>query len=534
MKKLITLKLHLASAIMLLSFNLTQAQDFKKLDFDPQRDGFHFPNNFVNYPRTLNTKGLCGGMSLAVFNYWRSKIPVPTHDNSGNYWSGEVIDGKRINECVPPENSALWGYIFGLQLSSYASYSRTVVLPGFDTDENHFNWSLGDEFPRIVQAINQGKFVLLGLRNAVAGVLLGHQVLVYGYDKRYNRIFIYDPNFNDQQILIDLDIKSRTLIHKYANGAPTGNNYRSYFVALELDPNSTDVFTASSRPTYTDIVTLGAPTVTNPPSSSTGKRIYGDGIQISLRARNIGAFPSNVRSFFIRAITPDNRIYDFPMQSSIGNLNIIAAQIEFTLNTSIPVFGNMAGAYQLIPMYYNKFGVPIRMCLNDLTLNNIGIVEMVDKTETKNSSPFATPAVYRMNTVFSGKAVEVESSCFSNGRKVQQFSQNNADGPCAPDGTQQQWKIALDAAGSAQFRVINMKYGKCLDIENNNLVVSDRSNNSTQFWFLERAAEGQYYIKSAGNGRYIQVNTMNNGEALTLGGSAPSGINNLFKITTVQ
>jgi len=519
-------------AVAVLLGHTLPAQPVRKLDFNPQRDGFHFANLFTNFPQTLNTKGLCGGMALSAFNYWRNKIPVPTHDNTGNYWPGEVVRAERVNLGVPPEGSALRQYIYNLQLSSYPSYLRTFVAPGFDNDENHFNWSLNDEFPRIVRAISEGKFVLLGLRNAQAGNLLGHQVLVYGYDKDHNRIFIYDPNFNDQEILIDLDTRSRSLVHKYANGDTTGQHYRSYFVALELNPNAEDLFTGISRPGYTDIIALDVPVVTNSPAS--GRRIFGESIQVLVRAKNRGSFPANVQSFFVRAITPDNGVYDFPLQASINNLNSIGANSEFNCTTTIKVFGHMAGQYQLIPMYRNKFGVPVRMCYADLSVNRTGIVEMFDKSGN-NAALFNAGTIYRMNVVQSGKAVEVESACFANGRRVQQYRENNEDGPCAPDGKQQKWNIVPAGNNGAvvQYRLKNIKYNKCLDIDNNNLIVNNDNGQASQLWALEPAGNGQYYLRSVANGRYVQVNNSNNGEALTLGNTSSAG-NKLFRIAATN
>jgi len=517
-------------AAVLLCGQSLLSQTTKKLDFTPQRDGFHFANWFVNFPQTLHTKGLCGGLVLASFNYWRNKIPVPTHDNNGNYWPGEVVRAERVNQGVPPEGSALWQYIYALQLSSYPTYTRTFVFPGFDTDENHFNWSLNDEFPAIQRAIKQGKLVLLGLRNIEAGNLLGHQVLVYGYDDNLKRIFVYDPNYNDQEIMIDLDTKSHSLVHRDANGNPTGMRYRSYFVALELNPQVTDALTGSSRPRYVDLVTLSTPTVTNQPASG-NTRYFGEGIQIQFRAKNVGAFPANVQSFFIRAITPDNRAFDFPVQATPGNLSLISPNTEINCNVSIDVFGHMAGRYQLLPMYRNRAGAAVRMCSTDLLLNNTGIVEMFARNAGVTAL-FNANTTYRMNAVSTGKAVEVESACLANGRKVQQFRENNADGPCAPDGKQQKWNIVyVRTNGSLNlYRLRNIKYNKCLDIDNNQLIVANDNGQNSQLWVLEAASNGQYLLKSVSTNRYAQVVNSNDGEWLTLGGTSSAG-NNLFRIT---
>jgi len=513
-------------AVMLLGY--TVPAQSRKLDFNPQRDGFHFRNDFINFPQTLHTQGLCGGMALSVFNYWRNKIPVPTHDNTGNYWPGEVVHTERVNQGVPPEGSALQQYIFNVQLTTYPSYTRTFVFPGFDTDENHFNWSLNDEFPRIVRAINEGKFVLLGLRNAHAGDLMGHQVLVYGYDKSNNRIFIYDSNFPDEEIHIDLDTRTHTLVHQHADGSATNMHYRSYFVALELDPNTVDGLTGAFRPGYTDMIAVDVPVVTNQPVS--GRRFFGETIQVLVHVKNRGAFPANIQSFFLRAITPDNRAFDFPLQAGSGNLSSIAANAEFNCTATINNFGHMAGVYQLIPMYRNKYGIPVRMCYADLSAGRTGIVEMFDRSGN-NPALFTAVTIYRMNVVQSGKAVEVESACFANGRKVQQFRENNADGPCAPDGKQQKWHIVPVVNGTTvRYRIMNIKYNKCLDIDNNNVIVNNDNGRPTQLWAIEPAGGGQYYIKSVANGTYVQVNSTNDGEALTLGNSSSSVNNKLLRI----
>ena len=519
-------------AIAILLGYALPAQPLRKLDFNPQRDGFHFRNDFINFPQTLHTYGLCGGMALSVFNYWRNKVPIPTHDNTGNYWPGEVVRTERVNQGVPPQGSALWQYIFNLQLSSYPSYSRTFVFPGFDTDENHFNWSLNDEYPRIVRAINEGKFVLLGLRNAHAGDLMGHQVLVYGYDKSNNRIFIYDSNFPDEEIHIDLDARTRSLIHRHANDDTTGMHYRSYFVCLELNPNAEDLFTGVSRPGYTDMVALDVPVVTNQPV--TGRRLFGESIQVQVRVKNRGAFPANIQSFFLRAITPDNRAFDFPLQPGTSNLTSIPANAEFNCTTTINNFGHMAGVYQLIPMYRNKYGIPVRMCYTDLSAGRTGIVEMFDRSGN-NPALFIAGTTYRMNAVQSGKAVEVESACFANGRKVQQFRENNSDGPCAPDGKQQKWNIVPVANGTTvRYKIMNIKYNKCLDIDNNNLIVNNDNGRPTQLWTIEPAGGGQYYIKSVANGTYAQLNSTNDGESLTLGSTTSSVNNKLFRIVATN
>ncbi len=86
-----------------------------------------------------------------------------------------------------------------------------------------------------------------------------------------------------------------------------------------------------------------------------------------------------------------------------------------------------------------------------------------------------------------------------------------------------------NSSSAGQYKLMNLKYNKCLDIDNNNLIVNNDNGRNSQLWTLEPAGNGLYLVKSAANGRYAQVVNTSDGEALTLGNTA-AGNNNKFRI----
>src|SRR5215213_9821793 len=89
----------------------------RRLDFVPSRHGFHFPNCFrSNGP--INTAGLCGGMVLAAFNYFRYRIPIPSHTR-------EDIDMQVSYNLSSKTSGAepLIDYIFQSQIATFSNVS---------------------------------------------------------------------------------------------------------------------------------------------------------------------------------------------------------------------------------------------------------------------------------------------------------------------------------------------------------------------------------------------------------------------------
>src|SRR6478609_6363905 len=67
----------LVLSLLQLSFCFSQV----RLDFNPAVNGFHFENRFRSHSGAINTDGLCGGMCLAAFNFFRYGVKIPVHKN---------------------------------------------------------------------------------------------------------------------------------------------------------------------------------------------------------------------------------------------------------------------------------------------------------------------------------------------------------------------------------------------------------------------------------------------------------------------
>jgi hypothetical protein len=79
-----------------------------KADFVPERDGFHFANEFVNVIAkvpgygTLETGGRCGGMAYAALDYWfNGRLPIPA------------------DAALPHDGTLMADYIYKRQLETY-------------------------------------------------------------------------------------------------------------------------------------------------------------------------------------------------------------------------------------------------------------------------------------------------------------------------------------------------------------------------------------------------------------------------------
>lgn len=188
-----------------------------RLDFQPARHGFHFANTFVNYVSPgITTYGLCGGMSLAAARYWLNHVPIPPQTEA-DFPGG-----------TPPAGNVLHDYIYGCQLASYGplgvlSACNWIVLPTV-TYENQFDWSV-QEFASVERRTNEGVPTVLGLRRRVGGPM-GHQVLAYGYDANEWRLFVYDPNYPNEEKSLRLN-RSTCRIEYDGAGSP---EWSSFFV----------------------------------------------------------------------------------------------------------------------------------------------------------------------------------------------------------------------------------------------------------------------------------------------------------------
>jgi len=164
-----------------------------RLPFRPPVHGFHFANHFVSrFAGGLGIEfpGLCGGMCLAAFNYFRYGLPIPPHVDS-------EIDFNVSFEILRtgPETTSLVNYIFHSQV---ATFENAAALSAFGL----FDPPFGPELSKAKARVDRGEYVIFGLKNRRENPGLGHQVLCYGYDSDAGAAIVYDPNKPDQEVAI--------------------------------------------------------------------------------------------------------------------------------------------------------------------------------------------------------------------------------------------------------------------------------------------------------------------------------------------
>lgn len=397
-----------------------------KLNFIPSRHGFHFNNGFVNHlPLGITTSGLCGGMSLGAFNYFRHGIPVPTHRQMPNDFG--TPDG------LPPEGGRLRSYIFEMQIKSFAS-----AVPFFTvgaTPESSFRDS-SVHFEMIKQQIDNQRFVLLGLRGN--SLLEGHQTLVYGYEESpVKRLIMYDCNHPNKEIAVDLDPASRRLINRdLSTGAATGNQFVSYFLQLPLDPHNSSLFTEADKPQYIDLALERAV----PPTASVQRN---GSVNFEFVIRNFGQSPATFNRLHVYLNDPSggNREATFVRQNTATsiapgqNLTLRGTLSGFDISGTwevgvysmsneghaIPIFvpetapqGTSSSfrflvlSPQVAPTTWNQVGRPV---LSDplAVKNQAGTTEVFVRTTAnviarsrENGAAFTAPEVFSGNERFAG------------------------------------------------------------------------------------------------------------------------------------
>ena len=219
--------------ISILAICCSSSQAQKRLDFVPARHGFHFQNNFHSKNGVVKTDGLCGGMCLAAFNYFRYHIPIPPHTNDNMNFIVYFDLGLRTSGA-----DALTDYIFQSQIATYTNISIASFIGPVDPD--YFT-----EFGKVKARIDRGEYLILGLKDRVGS--LGHQVLVYGYDPNGSKIFVYDPNQNDVESVITPIVengKRLILVTPTGNPAATDHRFKAIFEEQELFVNKTSNLSA--------------------------------------------------------------------------------------------------------------------------------------------------------------------------------------------------------------------------------------------------------------------------------------------------
>jgi hypothetical protein len=198
-----------------------------RLPFQPRFHGFHFRNAFRNnytgrFP-PVTTAGLCGGMALGAFNYFRYGLPVPPHTDA-------EIDFNVSFEILRtmPGTTDLVDYIFHSQIATFENVSILAFIgpvhPPFD-----------DEFRKVRTRIDQGQYLILGLKLRPDVQGWGHQVLCYGYDPDTQAVLVYDPNYPDEEVTITVQrVGNENFIHLQGAYGSTDDRYRTMFEQQEL------------------------------------------------------------------------------------------------------------------------------------------------------------------------------------------------------------------------------------------------------------------------------------------------------------
>lgn len=430
-----------------------------RLPFEPARHGFHFANGFTNnlgsvfgYPVT--TRGLCGGMTVAAFNYYTHGYAIPTH----------VAADFASSDGVPPEGSRLRDYIFETQMTTYASAGGYLrIAPPWVSDDdnlrNQYRESL-IEFDRIRRSIDRGLFVLVALASTARGDVLGHQTLAYGYDVSPPRVYVYDPNFPGKEMVLGVDAATERIIHTHADGTPSTENasYSSYFLQVEMQAGSRDVITMLSEPTYRDLGLREGLSVTAPVGD--GRRQVGERLELDACVCNFGDYPSSIQNLVIWARDPAGNNRDADFGQATGPITLAPGE-DVRLHVTHDRFGDQTGTY--------RFGVSILSadgCWIDVpglapgsqTQCAVDLVAGNDTQTGSGSGGFHGAGTYFIRARHSGKVLDVDSQWASgqnNGRPVCQYDNHGGDN--------QKFVATLLADGYVTLQAVHS--GKSLDIQ---------------------------------------------------------------------
>ena len=170
--------------------------------------------------------GLCGGMSFAALDFFRTGIEAP--------W--EAYAGQR-----PASGTRLRGYLWKRQLRSFfGDLDRFLIWmiwlkfmpwgwpfhggPGWLTRESQKEWG------KLKASIDAGNPIPLGLVRDSTSVFDNHQVLAIGYDEEdedHGTIYLYDPNCPGQRSTIRVGFVSTVL--EAEESCPGSQPLRGFF-----------------------------------------------------------------------------------------------------------------------------------------------------------------------------------------------------------------------------------------------------------------------------------------------------------------
>jgi hypothetical protein len=209
--------------------------------FDPGVHGFKFTNQFSNiFISGIDwfTGGLCGGMSYAALDYYKT--------------------GKRIPQqyYMPAEGMPLQSYLYDRQVNSITAnvdrWAEFGVNPFGARNREFFNWGLQNgtgQLGRLMSYIDRGEPVVLGLSSCGDGCSGDHQVIAIGYQLgRYKgdlgyyaddlTIFVCDPNIQGKIVKLRPNF---SLGYFYYPEEGSDKRWRTYFVDTKYSPKTPSV-----------------------------------------------------------------------------------------------------------------------------------------------------------------------------------------------------------------------------------------------------------------------------------------------------
>ena len=197
-----------------------------RLPFRPEAHGFHFSNSFTSnfVGPSIRFDGLCGGMVLGAFNYFRYGLPIPPHIND-DIRGGFTVDFEILRTL--PGTTDVVDYIFHSQVATLENISIVQFV-------NPFEPSFSEELRKVRARIDRGQYLILGMRMRPTAGGLGHQVLCYGYDTDAQAAIVYDPNNPDREVQITAARSGSNDLVLTPSAGPIDERFKAMFEQQEL------------------------------------------------------------------------------------------------------------------------------------------------------------------------------------------------------------------------------------------------------------------------------------------------------------
>lgn len=206
--------------------------------FNPDVHGFKFINQFKNiFVSGIDwfTGGLCGGMSYAALDYYKTGKKIPQQS------------------YMPAEGMPLQSYLYDRQVNSITAnvdrWAEFSINPLGARNREFFNWGLQNgsgQLGRLMSYIDRGEPVVLGLSSCGDGCGGDHQVVAIGYQLgRYKgdlgyyaddlTIFVCDPNLPGKTVKMRPNFSQG---YFYYPEESSDKRWRTYFVDTKYSPKT--------------------------------------------------------------------------------------------------------------------------------------------------------------------------------------------------------------------------------------------------------------------------------------------------------